>query len=134
MECPDKLLASFLECFYLAMDDRKMLRPLYTGLRKRISKPLFLAAKTPIPPTEELRAILAFVKDAVVEIDRSLEIITREIALVQEYRTRLTADIVTGKLDVRQAAAKLPELPPDATHEPVDYEAVEDIESEESHE
>jgi len=28
---------------------------------------------------------------------------------MQEYRTRLTADIVTGKLDVREAAAKLPE-------------------------
>ncbi len=33
----------------------------------------------------------------------------REIALMQEYRTRLTADLVTGKLDVRDAAAKLPE-------------------------
>ena len=35
----------------------------------------------------------------------------REIALMQEYRTRLTADIVTGKLDVREAAAHLPDLP-----------------------
>ena len=33
----------------------------------------------------------------------------REIALMQEYRTRLTADIVTGKLDVREAAANLPD-------------------------
>lgn len=33
----------------------------------------------------------------------------REIALMQEYRTRLTADIVTGKLEVREATAKLPE-------------------------
>ncbi|MCY2981704.1 MAG: restriction endonuclease subunit S [Planctomycetota bacterium] len=33
----------------------------------------------------------------------------REIALMQEYRTRLTADIVTGKLDVRDAAAMLPD-------------------------
>jgi len=110
MECQNPLIASFLECFYMAMDDRKMLRPLYTGLRKRISKPLFLAAKTPIPPTEELRTILAFVKDAVIEIDRSLDTITREIALMQEYRIRLTADVVTGKLDVREAAAKLPVL------------------------
>ena len=30
---------------------------------------------------------------------------------MQEYRTRLTADIVTGKLDVREAAAKLPDPP-----------------------
>ena len=26
------------------------------------------------------------------------------------YRTRLTADVVTGKLDVRPAAAKLPDV------------------------
>jgi type I restriction enzyme S subunit len=37
----------------------------------------------------------------------------REIALIQEYRTRLTADVVTGKLDVREAAAKLPDSPVD---------------------
>ena len=38
----------------------------------------------------------------------------REIALLREYRTRLIADVVTGKLDVRAAAAKLP----DETDEP----------------
>jgi len=32
-----------------------------------------------------------------------------ESALLREYRTRLTADVVTGKLDVRAAAAQLPE-------------------------
>jgi hypothetical protein len=32
----------------------------------------------------------------------------REIELLREYRTRLVADVVTGKLDVRAAAAKLP--------------------------
>ena len=33
----------------------------------------------------------------------------REIALLREYRTRLIADVVTGKLDVREAAAQLPD-------------------------
>ena len=32
-----------------------------------------------------------------------------EIRLLREYRTRLIADVVTGKLDVREAAARLPE-------------------------
>ncbi len=32
----------------------------------------------------------------------------QEIALLREYRTRLIADVVTGKLDVRGAAAGLP--------------------------
>ena len=31
----------------------------------------------------------------------------RQVELVQEYRTRLIADVVTGKLDVREAAAQL---------------------------
>ncbi|TAL82284.1 MAG: restriction endonuclease subunit S, partial [Candidimonas sp.] len=32
----------------------------------------------------------------------------REIELLREYQTRLIADVVTGKLDVREAAARLP--------------------------
>ncbi len=47
-----------------------------------------------------------------------------EIALMQEYRTRLTADLVTGKLDVREAAAKLPEPPVESAAE----EALEEME------
>ena len=34
----------------------------------------------------------------------------REIDLMREYRTRLIADVVTGKVDVREAAAGLPEV------------------------
>ena len=33
----------------------------------------------------------------------------RQIELLSEYRTRLIADVVTGKLDVRAAASKLPD-------------------------
>ncbi len=33
----------------------------------------------------------------------------REIDLLREYRTRLIADVVTGMMDVREAAARLPD-------------------------
>ncbi len=36
------------------------------------------------------------------------ETISRFEKAIREYRTRLIADVVTGKLDVREAAAKLP--------------------------
>ena len=36
----------------------------------------------------------------------------REIDLLHEYRTRLITDVVTGKLDVREVAAGLPEIDP----------------------
>ena len=39
-----------------------------------------------------------------VAIDRA----RRQIDLLHEYRTRLIADVVTGKLDVREAAEQLP--------------------------
>jgi type I restriction enzyme S subunit len=35
----------------------------------------------------------------------------REIQLLREYRTRLVAEVVTGKLDVRPAARHLPAEP-----------------------
>jgi type I restriction enzyme, S subunit len=35
--------------------------------------------------------------------------IANEIILLREYRTSLIADVVTGKLDVREAAAQLPD-------------------------
>lgn len=38
-----------------------------------------------------------------------IEQIKDEIALFREYRTRLISDIVTGKLDVREEAAKRPQ-------------------------
>ena len=45
----------------------------------------------------------------------------REIDLLREYRTRLVADVVTGKLDVREAAAQLPEeAAPDTAEDDTD--------------
>ncbi len=44
----------------------------------------------------------------------------RETALLREYRTRLIADVVTGKLDVREAAAALPEVDPLADEDEAD--------------
>lgn len=42
-------------------------------------------------------------------LDTALSRLEREIELLREYRTRLVADVVTGKLDVREAAARLPD-------------------------
>ena len=65
---------------------------------------------TPVPPRNEQQQILDFVKEATKPMSDAIARTEREIALMQEYRTRLTADLVTGKLDVREAAAKLPAI------------------------
>jgi type I restriction enzyme, S subunit len=63
----------------------------------------------PKPPVSEQREIVDYICDACGNIDASLAIIRREAELLREYRTRLVADVATGKLDVRTAVAKLPE-------------------------
>jgi len=62
-----------------------------------------------LPPRAEQADLLAHIDGQtslpVAAIDRA----RREIELLREFRTRLIADVVTGKLDVREAAARLPE-------------------------
>ena len=66
----------------------------------------------PLPPLPEQRSIALFVGDADRRIRRHISATRRQIVLVEEYRTRLIADVVTGKLDVREAAADLPGTDP----------------------
>jgi type I restriction enzyme S subunit len=65
--------------------------------------------KIPVPPHEEQRALLASTHSATTETINAISRLESEIGLLSEYRTRLIADVVTGKLDVREAAAQLPD-------------------------
>jgi len=46
-ECSDPTLRAHLDLFYRAMDDRKLLSPLYSGLRHTIPATRLLGTKTP---------------------------------------------------------------------------------------
>mgnify|MGYP000892631412 CR=1 FL=1 len=65
--------------------------------------------KVPLPPLEEQNAIMSAISKKTETIRKTIENLEYEIFLLREYRTRLIADVVTGKLDVREAAANLPE-------------------------
>ncbi len=60
-----------------------------------------------LPVLEEQAAILNVISEETNALDNAIGRAKREIDLIQEYRTRLIADVVTGKLDVREAAAEL---------------------------
>ena len=75
----------------------------------RLYNDRFGAIHIPLPPREEQDAILRGIGEQSADLNTAIARTEREIMLMQEYRTRLTADVVTGKLDVREAAAKLPE-------------------------
>ena len=71
----------------------------------------------PFPPIEEQRQIAQAVDTGTEHIASSIERLRRQISSLREYRARLIADVVTGKLDVRDAAAELPEVDPLAAEE-----------------
>ena len=61
------------------------------------------------PPSTEQDEIGEYLERVTVATNAGIERARRQIELAQEYRTRLVADVVTGKLDVREAAAQLPD-------------------------
>ncbi len=97
----------------------------------RLYNDRFGAIHIPLPPRKEQDSILKGVGEQSTDLNAAIARTEREIALMQEYRTRLTADLVTGKLDVREAAAHLPAPPVDAAAEPAPDEPLEETESEE---
>ena len=62
------------------------------------------------PSLKDQDAILEFIECLGGPSGQAVAQAEREISLLREYRTRLIADVVTGKLDVRKAAARLPEI------------------------
>ena len=63
-----------------------------------------------VPPRNEQERIVAFIKSGTSSICLAIDRAHREISLLHEYRTRLIADVVTGKFDVRDAASMLPDV------------------------
>jgi type I restriction enzyme S subunit len=62
-----------------------------------------------IPPLNEAKAIACSIEKRLAGTNITIASNEQEITLLREYRTRLIADVVTGKLDVREVAAGLPE-------------------------
>ena len=65
-----------------------------------------------VPPREEQDRIVPYTATETRGLRIAATHARREIDLLHEYHTRLIADVVTGKLDVREAAAALPEVDP----------------------
>lgn len=76
-----------------------------------------------VPPAVEQAAIARYLNEATASLTTTIEREGHEIDLLREFRTRLITDVVTGKLDVREAAARLP----DDAEEP---EALDEIDDE----
>ena len=80
-----------------------------TASRLRLYPEAFLDIPLLCPPVAEQTAIVEHLDKATAAIDAAITRARRQTELLREYRTRLIADVVTGKLDVRETTANLPD-------------------------
>lgn len=78
------------------------------GSRLRLYPDAFFRIPLILPPAHEQRQIVRAISTETANLDRAIDRLQTEIGLLDEYRDRLVADVVTGKLDVRPAAGLLP--------------------------
>ncbi len=81
------------------MDDRKLLSPLYSGLRNTIPPGRFLGTKTPQPPLDEQTAIVRFLDHANGQIDKAIRAKKKLISLLNEEKQAIIHRAVTRGLD-----------------------------------
>lgn len=95
--------------------------------RNRLYWDQFKRLYFPVPPYNEQIELTSWIESETSSLNIAIARTEREIELLREYRTTLTAEVVTGKLDVREAAKHLPtkaEEPLPADDLPEDEDAV----------
>jgi len=80
-----------------------------SGTMPKISQSHIKSWRILLPPIEEQRLISKQIEHAIAPIGLTVKRLENEIDLIREYQTRLVADVVTGKLDVRDAVNHLPD-------------------------
>ena len=76
-----------------------------------ITKSKLGGIRVPVAPSDEQGEIARFIDGEAERMGAVIGRARREISLLREFRIRLVSDVVTGKLDVREAAERLPDDP-----------------------
>ena len=91
--------SQYFELFYRAMDERKLLSPLYSGLRNTIPSQKFLGIKTPMPPSAEQMAIVRFIDQTNRQLERAIRAKRKVIILLDEEKQAVIHRAVTRGVD-----------------------------------
>lgn len=80
------------------------IQSLYRGIRERSSDfnfNVFGNQYLPIPPKDEQEAIVDYIDKATTKADKMIVELTYHVEYMKEYKQRLIADVVTGKINVQ---------------------------------
>jgi type I restriction enzyme, S subunit len=125
----DKLVGHYIDVLLRTRPNVSNIICHSTGVRAsrlRLYPEEFFRLQILLPPATEQKRIVEWIATETVQLNTAIAQFEGEISFLREYRTRLVADVVTGKLDVREAAAQLPEeAAPDIAEDAADliYEA-----------
>ena len=105
---PNNVQRDYLYYMLQAMKDEFLLEaPVNTQGNLNVDR--IGSMKVALPPGPEQTTIVEYLERITNSTDDTIRRAAQQIELMEEYRTRLIADVVTGKLDVREAAKRLPE-------------------------
>ena len=96
VRCNDKVDPRFVTYFYVSIDQRKGLRPFYTGLRKVVRTDTFLNAPFPLPDLPTQKHIAAFLDRETRRLD---DLIAKKISLMAGFSPRLEALVASALSD-----------------------------------
>jgi type I restriction enzyme, S subunit len=105
-----RLVTKYFELLYHSNPYRAIYAGRSNGMTvglQNLSNQNFYNVRSVVPPLEEQAEIVSFAENATGRLRLAIERARREIDLLREYRDRLIASVVTGKLDVRDAAGSL---------------------------
>lgn len=91
--------SQFYYYYFLAVDEAKALRPLYSGLRKVVKTERFAGLRIPVPPEEEQRQIVAYLDYKSNKINERICQRERELQTLSELKQAEIAAVVTRGLD-----------------------------------
>ena len=120
----NRLLSGFLASFLSTTFMQREIRFEQNGAsREGLTLHSIRNFKVVLPTISEQQRILAEIRARTERLAAAITATRHQIELLQEYRTRLIADVVTGKIDVRGAAANLSDEvnalgPPETVGEP----------------
>ena len=115
---PESLVRKFAFWILGSNNFVNYLSPIFTGISvPHLSAEQIKEFWVSLPDIAEQEVIITYLTSRLSAIQSATERAQRQIDLFREFRTRLIADVVTGKLDVREAAAALPEVDPLAAAE-----------------
>lgn len=112
---PHDINPEYFYYYYLALDNVKALKPLYSGLRKVIPYPSFMAMKVPVPPMDEQDQIVRYLDWQVSLINRLINGYQKQIKLLSERRQTIIDRAATQGIDnaeLKDSGANwLPKIP-----------------------